>query len=102
MILGQSSDNGISGSLRSTDVDDGGLEQFKNPDKVNAKPLLSDLYKHIIPRYVTDLEWKVIGTLPAELMFIQANFTNISRECRRNIINGLRKIALPLGGSCLL
>ena len=90
MILGQSSDNGISGSLRSTctDVDDGGLEQFKNPDKVNTKPLLRDLYKHITPRYAT--EWKVIGTLlglpSAEMMLIGADFANASRECCKMVL----------------
>ena len=86
--LAQSSDKGISGSLRSTDVDDGGLEQFKNPDKVNTKPLLRDLYKHITPRYAT--EWKVIGTLlgqpSAELMFIGANFANASRDCCKMVL----------------
>ena len=42
-------------------MDDGGLEQLKDPDKVNTKPLLRDLCKHITPHYATD--WKVIGTL---------------------------------------
>ena len=59
--LDQLRDKGMSASLRPSDMDDGGLEQFKDPDKVDTRPLPRDLYQHITPRYAED--WKVIGTL---------------------------------------
>ena len=55
------SDKNMSGSLRFLDMDDGRLEQFKHPDKVNTRPLMKDLYQHITPRYA--VKWRVIGTL---------------------------------------
>ena len=60
-MLDQSRDKGMSGPLRFSDMDNGGLEQFKDPKKVNTVPLLKDLYQQITPRYA--VEWKVIGTL---------------------------------------
>ena len=54
-------DESMSGHLRASSVDDGGLEQFKHPDKVNSRPLLKDLCEYITPCYAAD--WKVIGTL---------------------------------------
>ena len=54
-------DKGMSGSLKPSDMDNGGLEQFKDPDKVDTIPLLRDLYQYITPRYAED--WKEIGTL---------------------------------------
>lgn len=39
----------MSGQLRASTLDDGGLEQFKHPDKVNSRPLLGDLRQYFIP-----------------------------------------------------
>ena len=62
-------------TLRVSSVDDGELEQFKHPDKVNSRPLLEDLKQHFSPQYATD--WKTIGILlelPAwKVAIIRAN-----------------------------
>ena len=39
----------VPGRSRVSTVDDGGLEQFKHPDKMNSRPLLKDLMQHFTP-----------------------------------------------------
>ena len=76
-------DEGVSGHLRVSSVDDGGLEQFKHPDKANSRPLLEDLKKHFSPQYATD--WKTLGILlelPArEVATIQLDFNGCVNQC---------------------
>ena len=60
-VLDQSRDQGTPGPLKFSDMDNEGLEQFKDPKKVNTVPLLKDLIEQITPRYA--VEWKLIGTL---------------------------------------
>ena len=86
--LDQSRDKGMSGPLRVSDLDDGGLEQFKEPDKVNTRPSVRDLYKHVTPRYAAD--WKVIGTLlgitRGELDAIEVDHSNKDKDCCRRML----------------
>ena len=86
LALDQLKDKGMSGTLRPLNMDNGGLEQFKDADKVNTKPLLKDLYEQITPQYAAD--WKVIGKLlgvtSGKLDVIEADCPNrIKDRCNK-------------------
>ena len=57
-MLDQSS---MSEPLGYSDINDEGLQQFQDPNKVDTEPSLKDLYEHITPRYAA--YWKEIGIL---------------------------------------
>ena len=48
-MFSSNSNEEVPGQSRVSTVDDGGLEQFKHPDKTNSRPLLKDLMQHFTP-----------------------------------------------------
>ena len=86
-------DEDMSGALRSSTVDNAGLQQFKHPNKIDNRPLLDDLKHYITPQYAP--KWKVIGTLlgvASERLDIieRDSFGRATLCCNAMLKNGLR------------
>ena len=88
-VLDESKVKGMSGPSGISDMDDGELQQFKDPDKVNSRPSIRDLHKYITPRYAAD--WKVVGTqlgIPrGQLDVIEVNHPNKVKDRCDQMLN---------------